>query len=145
MKLDKHELENMREWMQTQTEFIVATKEELRKDLLSEKWFILGGSPLLLEKLYRNVYPNAKVCPCVNLEGELTTIFWFKKTLEMKTLFDKTDLKFEHLISAWLAKYDEPLAFVKCQYTTPKGVEFAVERIMRSYSNDSEILRQKNV
>lgn len=63
----------------------ISTIEELKEDLLSGKWFLVGGDPQALEKFHNRVFPSIKAVK--TSENPLKTIFWAKKTPLVMSFF----------------------------------------------------------
>lgn len=57
--------------------FNIGTLEELRQDLISKNWFLVGGDPEALEDFHNRVYPDIKAV--ITSENPPKITFWAKK------------------------------------------------------------------
>ena len=69
--------------------FNIGTLEELKHDLISGDWFIVGGDPEALEEFHNKVFPDLKAVKIS--EKPLKITFWAKKTPLVKRIFDYHD------------------------------------------------------
>ena len=69
--------------------FNISTLEQLKKDLISGEWFLIGGDPITLENFCNFAYPDIKVL--IKSKNPFKTIFWAKKTAKVKNMFASHD------------------------------------------------------
>lgn len=87
VKVDKETKQKLIE--EIKKEFHVGDASELRKNLTSKEWFLIGGNPQALEKFAELVKPNIKVY--IYPGNEFKTTFWAKKTPLVASMFNNID------------------------------------------------------